>query len=561
MSEVMDRPEVTPEQAPAAAAAPSAPAEKKGLKQKWQGMPRKKRRRIIRWIAILLVIALLAYGGSRLLGGKGEEETEVITSIVEYGSISSQVKGSGLTKAKDSAVLSISTPGTMTEVLVTEGQVVQQGDPLFIVDSPAAQAAVDKARTTVEGVEKQINALYKDIAGLHLSPSYPGKLMECVTLNPGDEISKGQTVAKLNDDTRLRLEQYYSYAYEGDLYAGQQVEVSIPAMMTAIPGTVEKVNMVSRITPEGSKLFSATILVDNEGALTADMAASATVTVNGEKVYPYEPGKLEYYRTGELRSTVSGTVISSKLVDYLSVQPGQVLVEIDGEDSEAEIFTLEQSLESARTELEKAQKNLDTCNAVAPISGTIIGLTTPAGAEIDTQNPICTISDTSVLTISTDVDERNISMIHVGDMVELNQWETYGMGTVASVSLSSTVNNGVARYPVTISAENPDGKLQVNSYITYTVSVAENDNCLVVPLQCVRNVALEDGTTVTAVYVGGEKPENALEGAMADEEIPEGYWPVQVEIGISDAMQVEIKSGVEQGMEVFTQVQTMNVWG
>lgn len=66
-------------------------------------------------------------------------------------------------------------------------------------------------------------------------------------------------------------------------------------------------------------MFSADIVLKNDGALTADMVASATVTVNGETVYPYEPGKLEYYHTGDLKSTVNGTVISSDLVDYLQV--------------------------------------------------------------------------------------------------------------------------------------------------------------------------------------------------------------------------------------------------
>lgn len=562
MSEVMERNDTALEET--GEMTPAAPVEQNSgdtPKKEKKPMSRKTKRRIIRWTIILLVVALIAFGVWKLVGGKGKEEVEVVTSTVEYGSVTSEVKGSGLTRAKDSATISISTPGTMLEVLATEGQKVQPGDPLFIVDSPAAKAAVDKARANVEGYQKQLNAIYKDIAGLHLSPSYPGKLMECATLNPGDSISKGQVLAKLNDDTKLRLEQYYSYAYEGDLYAGQEVQVSIPTMMTSIPGKVEKVNMVTRITPEGSKLFSVTILVDNEGALTADMDASATVTVNGEKVYPYEPGKLQYYRTGELQSTVSGTVISSKLVNFLNVKPGQVLVEIDGEDSEAEIFTLEQSLESAQEELDKATKNLANCTATAPIAGTVIGLTTTAGSEIDTQNPICTISDTSVLTISADVDERNISMIHTGDTVELNQWDTMANGVVESVSLSSTLNNGVARYPITIAAENPEGTLQVNSYITYSLIASQNDNCLVLPVQCVRTVSLEDGTPVTAVYVKGDKPENALEGVMADETIPEGYWPVQVEIGIQDTMNVEIKSGVEQGMEVFTQIQTMEVWG
>jgi HlyD family secretion protein len=88
------------------------------------------------------------------------------------------------------------------DVFVEEGQKVEQGDPLFTIDSPNAATEVQKARDEVEGYQKQINTLQKDIAGLNLSPSYAGKLMDVVTLNPGDEISKGTKVAVLADDTR-----------------------------------------------------------------------------------------------------------------------------------------------------------------------------------------------------------------------------------------------------------------------------------------------------------------------------------------------------------------------
>ena len=39
------------------------------------------------------------------------------------------------------------------------------------------------------------------------------------------------------------------------------------------------------------------------------------------------------------------------------------------------------------------------------------------------------------------------------------------------------------------------------------------------------------------------------------EEIPEGFWAVPVEIGIQDTFNVEIRSGLEEGQEVFTQMQ------
>ena len=566
MAEVKDLENVEQEAtAPAmeeTAADSAAPAETRvNLKARWQAIPRKKRRRIIRLCILALLLVIAAVVLLKVLGGKSSDEGEVVTDIVQYGSITSTVQGSGLTKAKNSETITITTVGTVVDVLVAEGETVTAGTPLFTIDSPAAETAVQKARSNVEGYEKQLSQAQKDIAGLNLSAGYAGKLMETVTLNPGDSITKGQKVAVLSDDTRLRLEQYYSYAYAGDLQVGQTVNVSIPALMTSVPGTVEAVHMVSRITPEGSKLFSADIIVENEGALTADMVASATATVNGENVYPYEAGKLAYYRTGDLVSTVDGTVISSNLVDYLQVAPGQVLVRIDGEESESQLFTIQQNLDTAREELKTAEENLANCNAKAPIDGMVIGLTIQPGDEIAANTAVVTISDTSSVVITANVDERNISYIKPGMPVELSQWGPPAFGTVETVSLSSTVNNGVATYPITISADNSEGTLQVNSYIDYTLTASENDNCLVLPLQCVRTVTQEDGSTVNVVFVKGSRPDNAIETPTLSEEIPEGFWAVPVEIGISDNSNVEIKSGVEEGTEVFTQIQSLQAWG
>ena len=546
---------------PPAESAPSGSETRVNLRARWQAVPRKKRRRVIRLGVVDVILLVIAAILLKLLGGKGGGESQVVTDVVQYGAITSTVEGSGLTKAKSSETITLTTAGTVMEVLVTEGQQVTAGTPLFTIDSPAAESAVQKARSDVEGYEKQLSQAQKDIAGLNLTPTYPGKLMETVTLNPGDPISKGQKVAVLSDDTRLRLEQYYSYAYAGDLKVGQTVNVSIPALMTSIPGTVEAVHMVSRITPEGSKLFSADILVENDGALTADMAASATVTVNGETVYPYEAGKLAYYRTGDLVSTVDGTVISSNLVDYLQVTPGQVLVRIDGEESESQMFTIQQNLDTAREELKTAEQNLANCHATAPIDGMVIGLTIQPGDEIAANTAVVTVSDTSTVVITANVDERNISYIKPGMPVTLDQWGTSGFGTVETVSLSSTVNNGVATYPITISADNSEGTLQVNSYINYSLTASENDNCLILPLQCVRTVSQEDGSTVNVVFVeSSQRPDNAIDTPMVTEEIPDGFWAVPVEIGISDSFNVEIKSGVEEGTVVFTQIQSLNGW-
>ena len=443
MAEIMEeKKELTPAET-AAPASPETPAKK----PEKSTADKKKRRRTIRRIVALVVVAALIAGGVKFFKKK-DGSSEVGMATVSYGAISSEVDGSGLVKAKNSETISLTTAGTVMDVFVEEGQKVEQGDPLFTIDSPNAATEVQKARDEVEGYQKQINTLQKDIAGLNLSPSYAGKLMDVVTLNPGDEISKGTKVAVLADDTRMRLEQYYSYAYAGELKAGQKVQVSIPALMTTVEGTVEAVHMVSRITPEGSKLFSAEIVIPNEGVLAKDMVATATTIVNGDTVYPYEAAKLQYYRVGDLNSTVSGTVISSNLVDYLAVTPGQVLVRIDGEDSETEIFTAQQNLEEAQKKLEAAQKNLDNCNAVAPISGQVIGLSVTPGQELQANSTLVTISDTSTVIISATVDERNISYIKTGMSVNLDQWgERDVLGRVSGVAVRAVAAACGVRLP------------------------------------------------------------------------------------------------------------------
>lgn len=556
MAEIMEeKKELTPAET-AAPASPETPAKK----PEKSTADKKKRRRTIRRIVALVVVAALIAGGVKFFKKK-DGSSEVGMATVSYGAISSEVDGSGLVKAKTSETLTLATVGTVMDVFVEEGQHVEQGDPLFTIDSPNADLKVQEAKKKVEGIQKELNTLQKNIADLNLTAPYAGKLLETQKLTPGDEFPGGK-VAKLVDDTRMRLEQYYSYAYAGELKAGQKVQVSIPALMTTVEGTVEAVHMVSRITPEGSKLFSAEIVVPNEGVLAKDMAATAIATVNGDTVYPYEAGKLDYYRTSDLAINVEGTVISSSLMDYLAVSAGQVLVRIDGESSEAGIFSKEQELEEAQKSLETAQKNLDLCNATAPISGQIIGLNIYAGQELAENTALVTVSDTSTVTVSATVDERNISYIKTGMPVNLDQWGTSAFGTVETVSLSSTVNNGVASYPITISADNTDGNLQVNSYVNYQIQASQNDNCLMVPIQAVRTVGLEDGSSATVVYVQADsRPDNALELPYQDEEIPSGFYPVQVEIGIQDTYNVEIKSGVNDGDTVFTQMITDQAWG
>jgi multidrug efflux pump subunit AcrA (membrane-fusion protein) len=76
----------------------------------------------------------------------------VVTDIVQYGSITSTLEGSGLTKAKKSETITLTTAVTVQEVLVSEGEKVTAGTPLFTIDSEAARTAVEKSAQGCRGL-------------------------------------------------------------------------------------------------------------------------------------------------------------------------------------------------------------------------------------------------------------------------------------------------------------------------------------------------------------------------------------------------------------------------
>ena len=524
----------------------------------------KKRKRIIGLAVLVIVAGGLIWGMVKLLS-PSEGDTQVLTDVVSIGSITSTVEGSGTTKAKQSESITITTAGTVLDVYVQEGDVVEAGTPLFSIDSPAAQDLVNKARTEVEVRQKELKDLYEAANNLTVTAEFSGKLMGIENeYEVGQEIGNDVTIAQLVDDHVMRLEQYYSYAYENDIYVGQKVTVSIPTVMEVLDGRVVEVNKVSRISAEGSKLFQAVVELDNPGVLTKDMLASAVITSNGQEIYPYEQGKLEYNRTVDVKTKVQGTIEWVDIMNFLDVSAGQSLMRISGDDNQTAIFNAEESLRTAQDSLKDAEKNLANLNAVAPIAGTVIGLAISPGQEIAEKTAVINISDTSVIEVTAKVDERNIAYIKQGMSVNIDQWGTAFSGVVDKVNLSPEMNNGVATYTATIVVDNPEGQMYTGASVTYSLVASQSDNCLVLPIQCVKYVPdTETGETLSVVFIQtNQRPENAVDVDGSTVGVPaEGFYAVPVETGISDKNNVEILSGVNEGDVVFTQMLRSNSYG
>lgn len=567
-------PEVTTPQAQPQTPVPSqtqSPAPSKGPMKKKDG----KKKMVKRIVALGVTAAILfgaGFGVWYLVFRNDKTMGKPLSQEAQIGTIQSTVQGNGSAVPKESASITLSAAGTVQEVFVTVGQQVAAGDPLYTIDSQDARDKLQKAQENLDKLLKDMAALQEDAANLTVRAPFAGKLQEVKEFQPDQSVSKGDPVATLVNDKKLKLSLYFSYAYEKDIKVGQSVNVSIPAVMKDYKGTVEKINKVSYISPEGAVHFEVVIVFDNPGTLTAGMDASAVLNAaDGTAIYPYQNGKTEFYETRSIVAKAGGPVVSvGNLLNYANVSEGQALLTLGSSTIDSDIRAKQEQINTAQKELETAQKGIQNFNAVAPIDGVVFSCALEPGRAVKEGDTVITISNTTTMLVDIQVDNRNIGFIKAGMTMELTDQATNTpyTGTVTKVAMQGEVGSGMTTYPVQLLVDNFDGSLTSGAWLSYKLVTSESADCVTVPNQSVRRVTDVDGNIHTVVFVQADsKPENAIEidqSVTQDENMQqnampttdEGFWPVPVTIGISDTYNVEIKDGIEAGTPVFTNRET-----
>lgn len=476
----------------------------KGGKKKWI---------LLAGAAVLAVIA--AVGICRLFFA--QEKQVPVTGTTTFGSLNETIEGSATTPA-DSVTYEIS--GTVLEWNVEAGQEVKAGDLLYVLDSSDAEDEMLEYEVNLEDLYEQRADIQESIANQRVTAPFSGRI-ENIQVEAGDDVQSGMTLAALVDDSAMEATLYFSYAYEGKLYTGMGVTLSIPDQMLTLDGEVTGIQYVDYVTAEGMKCFAVTVEAENPGSLAEGMTATCwAVGSGGAELYAVSDAQLEFARSATLTAETSGEVTAVYPVDYERVSAGESLFVIDASGYETQLETVDKQIENHEKNIADLQDEIDNeYTRRADIDGTVVSADYATDRMTGEDTGSVVIYNQESMEISINVDELDVDYLEVGMPVTV--YRSTSSGTVYYDG--ETVYNDAAT--LTNAGGTSQKYLYTMSYTNRYVGVALGQSAA-------------GGTRIAAVQT--------LTSAKADAEdffLQDGDWYVESgrqEYRVSDRVQIHL---------------------
>lgn len=207
----------------------------------------------------------------------------------------------------------------------------------------------------------------------------------------------------------------------------------------------------------------------------------------------------------------------------------------------ARLDAVQAQIEQTESSLRADEANLNYTRIFAPMSGTVTSIVARRGQTLNaaqTTPTILTIADLSVMRVEAQVSEADISRLRDEMPVYFTTLGNRGQrwySTLELIEPTPRVENNVVLYNALFDVPNEDGRLlpQMTTQVFFVVASAEQ--VLSVPAGAVRPTGRGQGTV------------QVLRNGVTE--------TVNVQIGISDRVYIEIKSGLNAGDEVIIPAQ------
>lgn len=537
-----------------------------------------------RWIWIGVAAIVLAIVAALLLTftSSGSSTPTVSTTTVTSGNVVASVAGSGTLAAAQSLDLTFQTSGSVTQVLVKEGDLVKADQPLAQLDTrdlelqvASAQAALDSANTKLTQT-KDGNAQPADIAAQQAAVASAQAQLKSAQAqlaalkNPtADKISSAETTVRqaeldlqsqkdnssasktkaqqdLQKATDSLTQAQSQYATAKQNWAYVQETGADPTNPTTTSSDGKKVK--NKLNDTQRQQYYDTY-IQAEAALHSAETTVQQAQVTYDNARQAEPNNIQQAeaKLADAQAQLAALKNPSKTdiaqeqasVDQAQASLAQAqanLAKLTAPGTPTDVDIQQASITQAEQSLKQAQLKLDQATLKAPFDGVVTAVDIVPGSAASSATTAISLIDRSTLHVDLKLSENDVAKVQLGQPVTLTidalkDWKADG--TVSYIAPSAESSNGVVTYAVRVSFPDSDTRVKVGMTANLTIVTAQKDGVLLVP-----NTALLPKGAGHSVQVP------SADGTTTTE--------VEVQIGLSDGTQTEITSGLKAGDKVVT---------
>lgn len=509
-------------------------------------------------VILLIITALVLYYQRKVKRDFANKDYQTIkTAEVVTGSIRTSVSGSGTLTSEDTVDVDMSVVVDLDEILVEEGDRVEEGTLLASTDTSSVLTALSTVQKSMDELDAKIRKASSETVSSTIKAGVNGRV-KAVFAHPGDDVA---TVMYENGALALlSLDGKMSVTVDAAEYAAGDTVTVVTSDGKELEGTVKSVTKKT-----------AKILVTDDGtvyhdSVTVDGKYTGTLEINEPLKVTGYAGTISYV-SARLNAKVSGTStlfslkdtayaanynnLLNQRADYEEMYQKLVKIYKDGgvvAPVAGVVTTVNDPDDTASAS--SATSATSAAAAMAGYTASAASYTSAAASSGDDpldEFTLAVIDPGKVMSVTVNIDETDILSLKLGQEVSITVEsignDTY-YGTVTEIDTNANSSDGVTAYATTVKLERMKNMLPgMTAEIAVTIEGVEN--ALLVPADAVHR------TSSTSFVYTGYDTENKVYTGMTE-----------VEVGISNGKQTEIKSGLNPGDTVYyTEKETTFTFG
>jgi HlyD family secretion protein len=537
-----------------------------------------------RWIGAGIVLIIIVIIAALALNSRSSSSTTptVATTTASRGNIVASVAGSGAIAAAQSLDLAFQSSGSVTRVLVKEGDSVTAGQPLAQLDTrdlelqvasaqaqldsantkltqtkdgnvqpadiTAQQAAVASAQAQLRSAQAQLAALKSPNADKISSAATTVRQAELDLQSQKDNSSASKTKAEQDlqkaTDALTQAQSKYATALQNWQYVQDTGNDPTNPSTTNAAGkkVANKLNDTQRQQYYDS-------YIQAEAALHSAETAVQQAQVTYDNARQAEPNNIQNAeaKLADAQAQLQALKNPSKIdiaqkqasVDQAKASLTQAqanLAKLTAPGTQSDVDIQQSSMTQAEQSLKQAKLKLEQATLTAPFAGVVTAVNIVPGSSASSATAAVSLIDRSTLHVDLKLSENDVAKVQLNQPVDLTidalrDWKV--RGTVSYIAPSAESSNGVVTYAVRVSFPDSDERVKVGMTANLTITTAKKDGVLLVP-----------NTALLPKGAGHSVQMPSADGKTTRE--------VEVQTGLTDGTNTEITSGLNEGDKVVT---------